>query len=229
MHLCSLYRLRPTKMGTSAQWWELYLKGYAQRSLRAYSLDGGRHVHAFIRQEKSRDRRLLFSSLIRTYDPLEVRVSVEFAWQVFMFSCNSVVPTTSSLLWSSLANIGWTLLCIFQDFQPPCSDYNGRIFRVLVKTKQVRKGTLCLSSANGGLQLDHPISASRHGERGGRWCYWNGVNDILVLCFCVLLSLKLEAWNISLVDAGILLGATAVVTPGSAGYLFEQCCILASL
>ena len=38
-----------------------------------------------------------------------------------------------------------------------------------------------------------------------------------------------DAGNISLVDAGAPLGATAVVTPGSAGYLLWECCILASL
>ena len=30
-------------------------------------------------------------------------------------------------------------------------------------------------------------------------------------------------------DAGTTLGSTAVVTPGSAGYLLWECCILASL
>ena len=38
-----------------------------------------------------------------------------------------------------------------------------------------------------------------------------------------------DAGNTSLVDAGTPLGATAVVTPGSAGYLLWECCILASL
>ena len=38
-----------------------------------------------------------------------------------------------------------------------------------------------------------------------------------------------DAGNTSLVDAGTLLGATAVVTPGSAGYLLWECCILAFL
>ena len=38
-----------------------------------------------------------------------------------------------------------------------------------------------------------------------------------------------DAGNTSLVDAGTLLGATAVVTPGSAGYLLWECCILVSL
>ena len=35
--------------------------------------------------------------------------------------------------------------------------------------------------------------------------------------------------NTSLVDVGTPLCATAVVTPGSAGYLLWECCILASL
>ena len=35
--------------------------------------------------------------------------------------------------------------------------------------------------------------------------------------------------NTSLVDAGTPLGATAVVTPKSAGYLLWECCIMASL
>ena len=38
-----------------------------------------------------------------------------------------------------------------------------------------------------------------------------------------------DAVNTSLVDAGTPLGTTAVVTPGSAGYLLSECCILASL
>ena len=38
-----------------------------------------------------------------------------------------------------------------------------------------------------------------------------------------------DAGNTSLVDAGTPLGATAVVNPGSAGYLLWECCILASL
>ena len=38
-----------------------------------------------------------------------------------------------------------------------------------------------------------------------------------------------DARNTSLVDAGTPLGATAVVTPGSAGNLLWECCILASL
>ena len=38
-----------------------------------------------------------------------------------------------------------------------------------------------------------------------------------------------DAGNISFVDAGTPLGATAVVTSGSAGYLLWECCILASL
>ena len=38
-----------------------------------------------------------------------------------------------------------------------------------------------------------------------------------------------DAGNTSLLDAGTPLGATAVVTPGSAGYLLWECCILASL
>ena len=38
-----------------------------------------------------------------------------------------------------------------------------------------------------------------------------------------------DAGNTSLVDGGTPLGATAVVTPGSAGYLLWECCILASL
>ena len=38
-----------------------------------------------------------------------------------------------------------------------------------------------------------------------------------------------DAGNTSLVDAGTPLGATTVVTPGSAGYLLWECCILASL
>ena len=38
-----------------------------------------------------------------------------------------------------------------------------------------------------------------------------------------------DAGNTSLVDAGTPLGATAVVTLGSAGYLPWECCILASL
>ena len=37
-----------------------------------------------------------------------------------------------------------------------------------------------------------------------------------------------DAGNTSLVDACTPLGATAVVTPGSAGYLLWECCILAS-
>ena len=44
------------------------------------------------------------------------------------------------------------------------------------------------------------------------------------LLFCVG-----DAGNTSLVDAGTPLGATAVVAPGSAGYLLWECCILASL
>ena len=44
-------------------------------------------------------------------------------------------------------------------------------------------------------------------------------------CFCY----DGDAGNTSLVDAGTPLGATAVVTPGSAGYLLWECCILASL
>ena len=40
---------------------------------------------------------------------------------------------------------------------------------------------------------------------------------------------KMHEKNTSLVDAGSPLGATAVVTPGSAGYLLWECCILASL
>ena len=38
-----------------------------------------------------------------------------------------------------------------------------------------------------------------------------------------------DAGNTSSVDAGTSLGATVVVTPGSAGYLLWECCILASL
>ena len=38
-----------------------------------------------------------------------------------------------------------------------------------------------------------------------------------------------DAGKTSLVDASTALGATAVVTPGSAGYLLWECCILASL
>ena len=38
-----------------------------------------------------------------------------------------------------------------------------------------------------------------------------------------------DAGNTSFVDAGTPLGATAVVTPRSAGYLLWECCILASL
>ena len=38
-----------------------------------------------------------------------------------------------------------------------------------------------------------------------------------------------DAGNTSLVDVGTPLSATAVVTPGSAGYLLWECCILASL
>ena len=38
-----------------------------------------------------------------------------------------------------------------------------------------------------------------------------------------------DAGNTSLVDAGTPLGETTVVTPGSAGYLLWECCILASL
>ena len=38
-----------------------------------------------------------------------------------------------------------------------------------------------------------------------------------------------DAGNTSLVDAGTPLGATAVATPASAGYLLWECCILASL
>ena len=37
------------------------------------------------------------------------------------------------------------------------------------------------------------------------------------------------AGNTSLVDDGTPLGATAVVTPGSVGYLLWECCILTSL
>ena len=44
-------------------------------------------------------------------------------------------------------------------------------------------------------------------------------------CFCYVG----DAGNTSLVDVGTPLGATAVVTPGSAGYLLWECCILASL
>ena len=52
----------------------------------------------------------------------------------------------------------------------------------------------------------------------------NGSRYILVFFFYVG-----DAGNTSLVDAGTPLGATAVVTPGSAGYLLWECCILASL
>ena len=38
-----------------------------------------------------------------------------------------------------------------------------------------------------------------------------------------------DAGNTSLVEADTLLGATAVVTSGSVGYLLWECCILASL
>ena len=38
-----------------------------------------------------------------------------------------------------------------------------------------------------------------------------------------------DAGNTPLVDAGTPLGATVVFTPGSAGYLLWECCILASL
>ena len=38
-----------------------------------------------------------------------------------------------------------------------------------------------------------------------------------------------DAENTSLVDAATPLGATAIVAPGSAGYLLWECCILASL
>ena len=41
-------------------------------------------------------------------------------------------------------------------------------------------------------------------------------------CFCYVG----DAGNTSLVDVGTPLGATAAVTPGSAGYLLWECCIL---
>ena len=46
---------------------------------------------------------------------------------------------------------------------------------------------------------------------------------------CTYASYVGDAGNSPLVDAGTLLGATVVVTPGSAGYLLWECCILASL
>ena len=53
-------------------------------------------------------------------------------------------------------------------------------------------------------------------------CEDQGGWDGLLLCVG-------DAGNTSLVDAGTPLGATAVVTPGSAGFLLWECCILASL
>ena len=59
-------------------------------------------------------------------------------------------------------------------------------------------------------------------------------NDIAATIFFALRIRTLlfyvgDAGNTSLVDAGTPLGATMVVTPGSAGYLLWECCILASL
>ena len=50
-----------------------------------------------------------------------------------------------------------------------------------------------------------------------------------VLCIVFFSFCVGDAGNTSLVDAGTALGATAVVTPGSAGYLLWEWCILASL
>ena len=60
---------------------------------------------------------------------------------------------------------------------------------------------------------------------------WAIVGPIMIMstmtrsCFCYVG----DAGNTSLVVARTPLGATAVVTPGSAGYLLWECCILASL
>ena len=54
-------------------------------------------------------------------------------------------------------------------------------------------------------------------------------SDVAEVCEFGLLFYVGDAGNTSLMDAGTPLGATAVVTPGSAGYLLWECCILASV
>ena len=53
--------------------------------------------------------------------------------------------------------------------------------------------------------------------------------DLLRSASCVFFFYVGDAGNTSLVEARTPLGATAVVTPGSAGYPLWECCILASL
>ena len=98
--------------------------------------------------------------------------------------------------------------------------------------------------ASHGKKMDYLVSVSRHGRSGERkrqsgnsiatsWYtaeFWSTTPAVLVSCTSFAFSWYVgDAGNTSLVDAGTPLGATAVVTPRSAGYLLWECCILASL
>ena len=75
--------------------------------------------------------------------------------------------------------------------------------------------TLAFQTVTFSTRIWQPISA------------WNDFSFALrILVFFYYVG---DAGNTSLVDVGTPLGATAVVTPGSAGIYFWECCILASL
>ena len=135
--------------------------------------------------------------------------------------------------------------CILQALWPPCSNYNENVFlpwfrpglcpkpkRVFASWNMVvmfRKSWLYSSDTLVHLKnllLDHDCSAE----------YWTNMFNIAMIleedgsrCVLVFFFYVGDAGNTSSVDVGTPLGATAVVTPGSAGYLLWECCILASL
>ena len=100
--------------------------------------------------------------------------------------------------------------------------------------------TRCCSSASGRCKLLSAVTrliyslldpAVKTTESIIATCCHNHVTikadvDPKVFCFFIYVG---DAGNTSFVDAGTPLGTTAIVTPGSAGYLLWECCILASL
>ena len=112
-----------------------------------------------------------------------------------------------------------------------------KYFSSLVSTGSVSQAQTCLHKLEHGchvLTLEHQkILLFDHGFSAE---YWTNIFNVAMIleedgsrCVWVFFFYVGDAGNTSLVDAGTPLGATAVVTPGSAGYLLWECCILASL
>ena len=125
--------------------------------------------------------------------------------------------------------------CMLQVLWPPCSNYNEKNFLrgfnrvcVLNQNASSQVGTWLSFSENGGYTAQTRLSTRRNCCLIATLLRSTGINTFniamileedgsrYVLVFFFYVG---DAGNTSLVDAGTPLGATAVVTSGSAGYL----------